>query len=157
MTDLPSVSSKSRPLVKHFIVFLFSMYLAYKAYINDEPYIYVFSGTLLFFILLEAGQFFLIKLKIENELLLIEKENYFGQKAKTTIFSFSEIYYTHYEYEKYERAGLWNRFFIEILFPSGQSSLKIVTTDMKTHEFLMNANKQQVTDFLKLLPERLPN
>jgi len=150
---------KSKPLnyPKHILLGIIVIWGVYEGKSDDSTMGYAIAGILGGLMILEMLIYHRITMKLTETELSIRKVTLFGTELENYSIPLKEIRASHYEVEKYDYWRLMRYFILEILFPSGQSTLTILEMDGKKHELRFESKEGKVREFMERLPDRAPN
>ena len=153
------IQLKSNPpnYPKHIVFLAIALWGVFSAIYNHTNTGYIFAGIFGGFTLLELLIYSRTTLILTENDLSVKRVMLIGLELDNYSVALDNIRASHYEVEKYDEWQLFHRFFIEILFPSGQNTLTILRMDGKKHEIIFNANERVVKEFMEKLPDRVPN
>ena len=114
----------------------------------------IFSAIFLFIPLIQIIIYSQTILELTKNNLIVKRKGLIKENYEIEL---KNIRTTFYEEKKYDFWELYQRFFIEIFFPSGQSFLIVNLIDGDQKKIPFDGNLNDILNLMKKLPERLPN
>ena len=93
-------------------------------------------------------------LELTNDKLTVSRKGLSNENYEIDLKDITSSFYDKKTYDNWE---LYQRLFLELLFPSGQSYLIINKQDGKSKKIPFNGNKSELLKLIQQLPNRLPN
>lgn len=151
------LKSKTINYPKHIFFWVIALSGLYAGISNDSHTGYLFAVIFGGFTLLDILIYRRTTLQLNKKEFKVIRVMLIGTELENYSIPIEEIRAVNYEALKDEAYSLFHYFFLEILFPNGQSTFTILKMDGKKYEFHFNANEHEVRNFMEKLPDRVPN
>jgi len=151
------IHSKNRNYLKTGFVLLLTVLFLILWFTKNQTFYIVFSGVLGFILLIEILSYSQSFIDLNDERIIIRHTAFFNLIKEDYHIELKNIQSSYFKNKKYDSWELYQRFFWEILFPSGQSYLVINTEDGKKIKIPFSGNKNEILKLQQKLPDRTPN
>lgn len=151
------IHSKNRNYLKTGFVLLLTVLFLILWLTKNQTFYIVFSGVLGFILLIEILSYSQSFIDLNDERIIIRHTAFFNLIKEDYHIELKNIQSSYFKKKKYDSWELYQRFFWEILFPSGQSYLVINTEDGKKIKIPFSGNKNEILKLQQKLPDRTPN
>lgn len=151
------IHSKNRNYLKTGFVLLLTVLFLILWFTKNQTFYIVFSGVLGFILLIEILSYSQSFIDLNDERIIIRHTAFFNLIKEDYHIELKNIQSSYFKKKKYDSWELYQRFFWEILFPSGQSYLVINTEDGKKIKIPFSGNKNEILKLQQKLPDRTPN